>query len=283
MARMDTTTSRYTLKAYFIKDSFRIGERIRYSVTARYPKSEVAIFPDSSFNYAPFEFIEKIYYPTRSNSEYAVDSVVYIVSSFEIFNRQYLSMGIRFVNKTDTVVIHTERDSIHLIHLVKSSLVSDLTDQAKLTDTPADTNYPYILITIVACLLFLYLLYTIFGKIIVRRYRLFIVQRSHNRFIKEFDKLTNDFLDHTELRVIEQTLSLWKNYLTRLESKPINTYTTKELIHLYDQEALESSLQSLDRNVYGGLVTKDSNEALQVIKRFTNRRFQLRRREIIVG
>ncbi|MBC7450157.1 MAG: hypothetical protein H7259_01565, partial [Cytophagales bacterium] len=221
---MDTITSRYTLKAYFIKDSFKIGERIRYSVTVRYPKSEVAIFPDSSFNYAPFEYIDKIYYPTRTESDYVIDSVLYILSGYEVFNHQYLAMHIRFVNKTDTITVHTDKDSIHLIHLVQPGFTGDLTDQAQLTDTPVETNYPYIITTIVVGLILLYILYTIFGKIIVTRYRLFVLQRAHNRFIKEFDNLTDHFIDHTELRVIEQTLSIWKNYLTRLESKPINTY-----------------------------------------------------------
>jgi hypothetical protein len=273
----------YTIKARFLQDSFRIGEHIQYCVTAHYPKTKVAVFPDSSFQYFPFEYIQKIYFPTKSDSLYAIDSVIYILSCYEIKNKQYLSVPITFIDNADTIRKIAQSDSIFLIHLVKNAAAVDLIDEAHLSKVPKRFNYPYVLTEFIVFLFLVYILYTIFGKMIVTRYRLFILRRSHNRFIKDFDKLTDRFNDNIDLRLIEQTLALWKNYLTRLEAKPINTYTTKELILLYDQESLESSLQSLDRNVYGGMITKDTSEALQVIKRFTNRRFQLRRREITSG
>ena len=166
---------------------------------------------------------------------------------------------------------------------MKSDSEKDIKADAALVPTPTKFNYPYVIAIWALVLICLFVLYRIFGKIFVTRYRLFILRRAHNRFIKEFDLLATNFTFSTDLRLIEQALAIWKNYLTRLESKPINTYTTKELIELYDQEELESTLQSLDRNVYGGLVTKDTNDALQTIKRFTNRRFQLRRRIITGG
>ena len=273
----------YHIHGYFLQDSFRIGEEIKYCVTASYPKDQAAIFPDSSFRYFPLDYIRKIYFPTHSDSLYSTDSIIYYLSGFEIYNKQYLSIPILFVHNSDTIRKYTIRDSISLIHLVKTSSDHELRDQAFLTDVSEQFNYPYVLSEFVAIVLMLYVLYAIFGKIIVKRYSLFILRRSHNKFIKDFDKLTDRFNTDIDLRIIEQTLALWKSYLTRLEGKPINTYTTKELILLYDQEALEASLQSLDRNVYGGMITKDTSDALQVIKRFTNRRFQIRRREITGG
>ena len=179
--------------------------------------------------------------------------------------------------------LNTLRDSVAFKRLIKSTLHKDVLGDTQIISTIQKFNYPYFIAAVLGLFLLLFILYKIFGKIIIKRYRLIILNTSHKKFIREYDILAAEFKRTADLRMIEQTLAVWKNYLTRLESKPINTFTTKELIGLYDQEELESTLQSLDRNVYGGVATKDSNDALQTIKRFTNRRFQIRRREITNG
>lgn len=277
------TDTSYRIRSSFEKDSFFIGEHVSFNLRIRYPKDQIAVVPDSGYNYGPFEYVNKIYFPTKSDSVFAYDSIIYILSSYELVNPQYLSLPVKFIINKDTTKLESITDSIFLKKLVTSTSEKDVKADATLVPTPKEFNYPYVLATCISIALFLYILYRIFGRIILLRYRLFILSRAHNKFMKEFDVLAMNFKSSTDLRLIEQALAIWKNYLTRLENKPINTYTTKELIQLYDQEELESTLQSLDRNVYGGLVTKDSNDALQTIKRFTNRRFQLRRRIITGG
>lgn len=267
----------------FEKDSFQIGEHIQYTLSVKYPKDQIAFVPDSGFNYYPFEYINKKYLPTRTDSLFAYDSIVYILASYEVIPTQYLLVPVKFIVYTDTVQQFTAMDSIFLKRLVSISSEKDVISDAQLQDTPEAFNYPYIITIWVSALFVVLLLYKLFGRFILIRYRLFILKRTHNRFIKDYDLLSTQFEESTDLRIIEQTLAIWKNYLTRLENKPINTYTTTELILLYDQEELESTLQSLDRNVYGGLVSKDTNDALQTIKKFTDRRFQLRRRDITSG
>lgn len=277
------TDTSYGITCAFQQDSFFIGERVQLMLRIKYPKDQVAIVPDSGYNYAPFEYVNKKYFPTRVDSTYAYDSIIYILSGYELAHQQFLSLPVRFIINKDTLLLHTAANSMILKRLLTSDSEKDVKSDATLGATPVEFNYPYVLATWLSIFLFVYILYRIFGKIVVTRYKLFILRNAHNRFIKEFDLLATKFTLSTDLRLIEQALAIWKNYLTRLENKPINTYTTKELIELYDQEELESTLQSLDRNVYGGLVTKDTNDALQTIKRFTHRRFQLRRRFITGG
>lgn len=280
VAQPDTKSQ---IRAAFEKDSFHIGEHIQYILSVKYPKNQIAIVPDSVFNYYPFEYIDKKYIPTRTDSVFAYDSIVYILASYEVIPTQFLLVPVKFIVHADTLQAFTATDSIVLQRLVGIHSEKDVIADARLTDTPESFNYPYIIAISGSALVLIYILYKIFGRFILIRYRLFILKRTHNRFIKEYDLLAEQFEKSTDLRIIEQTLAIWKNYLTRLENTPINTYTTKELIHLYDQEELDSTLQSLDRNVYGGMVTKDTTDALQTIKKFTNRRFQLRRRMITGG
>jgi hypothetical protein len=273
----------YTIKGTFTEDSFRVGQLLHYQLRISYPKDRIAIVPDSSYNFSPFEYVAKSYSPTRTDSLLAYDSIQYTLTSFNLDTVQYIRLPISFFKGKDTLKFNTLIDSVALKKLVASTLHKDVRDDIKIVSTIHEFNYPYLIAGIIGCILLLVILYKAFGKIIIKRYRLIILNTTHKKFIREYDVLAAEFKNTADLKLIEQTLAIWKNYLTRLESKPINTFTTKELIALYDQEELESTLQSLDRNVYGGVATKDSNDALQTIKRFTNRRFQIRRREITNG
>lgn len=273
----------YNVESSFEEDSFRVGQYLHYRLSITYPKERVAIIPDSAFNYFPFEYITKRYFPTRTDSLYAYDSIVYTLASYETIKTQQLSLPVYFFINKDTTKLVSTTDSVSIIRLIGTTSEKDVQADAVLLSTIEKFNYPYLIAGTISLLLILLILYKIFGKIIIKRYKLIVLSATHNKFIKEYDILSIQFKNSADLRIIEQTLAIWKNYLTRLENKPINTFTTKELILLYDQEELESTLQSLDRNVYGGVVTKDTNDALQTIKRFTHRRFQLRRREVANG
>jgi len=279
-AQVPTT---YNVEASFEEDSFRIGQYLHYRLSITYPKDRVAIIPDSAFNYFPFEYITKVYYPTRTDSLYAYDSIIYTLASYETIKTQRLSLPVSFFIHKDTLKLVSTSDSVLINRLITAESEKDVQVDAALLSTIEKFNYPYLIAWTISVLLLLFILYKIFGKTVIKRYKLIVLSTTHNKFIKEYEVLAAQFKNSADLRIIEQTLAIWKNYLTRLENKPINTFTTKELILLYDQEELESTLQSLDRNVYGGVVTQDTNDALQTIKRFTNRRFQLRRREIANG
>ncbi|WP_157447096.1 hypothetical protein [Cytophaga aurantiaca] len=273
----------YNVSSSFEEDSFRVGQYLHYRLSITYPKERVAIIPDSAFNYFPFEYISKTYYPTRTDSLYAYDSIIYTLASYETMKTQRLSLPVSFFINKDTIKLISTIDSVSIIRLIATGAEKDVQADAGLLPILKKFNYPYLIAWTISLSFILFILYKIFGKIFIKRYKLIILSATHNKFIKEYESLATRFKTTADLRIIEQTLAIWKNYLTRLENKPINTFTTKELILLYDQEELESTLQSLDRNVYGGVVTQDTNDALQTIKRFTHRRFQLRRREVANG
>ena len=273
----------YRIEASFKEDSFRLGQLLHFHLNISYPKDRVAIIPDSAYNFSPFEYVTKTYITTQIDSLYAYDSIVYTLSSFEINSVQRLTVPLAFFKGKDTLKFNTATDSVFNKRLINFNVNATLQEDTQLLSTIQKINYPYLIAGALVLLLTLLILYKLFGKIIIKRYRLIILNTTHKKFIKEYDVLASDFKKTADLRMIEQTLGVWKNYLTCLESRPINTFTTKELIGLYDQEELQSTLQSLDRNVYGGVASKDSNDALQTIKRFTNRRFQIRRREITNG
>src|SRR5215203_6074836 len=85
---------RITLNAAFASDTTRIGDNIYFYLTARYPKTQQVVFPDSSFSFSPFELLKKDYFPTRSNDSTSYDSAVYSLRTFEIEKQQSLRLPV---------------------------------------------------------------------------------------------------------------------------------------------------------------------------------------------
>ena len=65
---------------------------------------------------------------------------------------------------------------------------------------------------------------------------------------------------------MRSSLVVWKRYMERLEERPYTKYSTKEIVHMLDEAELSKALRSIDRMVYGGVVsnTEVFNELREV-------------------
>jgi hypothetical protein len=109
----------YVLKGTFLKDSVKVGEYIPYSLSITYPAQWQVVFPDSLYDYSPFEFEDKIYFPTQTTDSLSTDSAVYYLSTFELDEIQQLKLGVRVKRgRLDFEEIFTSEDQITLIPLV---------------------------------------------------------------------------------------------------------------------------------------------------------------------
>ncbi len=124
------------------------------------------------------------------------------------------------------------------------------------------------------------LFYFIFGKAVLRNYRLYKMYNHHVQFLLTFDKLLKEMEVSPNLMAMEKVLGEWKNYLTRLEQKPINTFTTTEIISLFNKDELKENLKEVDRSIYSGSITGNPSKALEVLKKFSNKRYKKRRKEL---
>ena len=133
-------------------------------MTARYSRDLSIIFPDSLFNFSPFEFEGKEYYTTKTDSTESLDSVVYYLSTFEIDSIQYLSLPIFQMKGKDTLRYFTTRDSVFLVELIQQlpdSVV--LKENTAYLNIPTVFNYPYFLIGIVLLIVIVIAVLLIFG------------------------------------------------------------------------------------------------------------------------
>ncbi|HEY8399686.1 MAG TPA: hypothetical protein VIK89_00415 [Cytophagaceae bacterium] len=265
----------------FLKDSIKIGESVKYSFTYRHSPELELLFPDSTYNFYPFELVRKTYHPTVSDSSSSLDSVIYELRTFETDKLLPLGLPVYILEGKDTILQYAVPDTLFLsesITTVPSSL--EFKDQSLFQPLEIRLNYPYALVISLGVLLLGLIIYTVFGKSVERRYRLYTIRKSHLNFLKSYEKLQKDFKKNPEVNTIEQALSLWKGYLSKLENKPIYTYTTTEIISLYEVEDLKNVLQIIDRAIYGGLISSEAEKAMARLKKFSNKRFQKRKNAI---
>ncbi len=105
-------------KGAFLVDSAKIGEQIPYSLSIRYPKQMEFLFPDSNYNFFPFEFISKDFFITHTDSLGSVDSAIYYLATFEIEPVQKLFLPVFMISQGDSVVLSPPADSIYLKALI---------------------------------------------------------------------------------------------------------------------------------------------------------------------
>lgn len=262
----------------FRKDSVKIGEIISYSLSYRYPSAMEIIFPDSVADFASFEFVEKVYYPTRSDTGFSLDSAVYLLRTFNVQQVQRLALPVSLLDRGDTAQIMPAPDSVWLqemVHAVTDPL--PLQSDTSLLPIRKRFNYPYLLIGLGAVAVLFLLIWWIFGAGIRTNYKLYKLKKDHAQFLSRYNAHADRFRRSETLSNMEKAVSLWKNYLTRLEDKAINSFTTREISDYYDEnEEVSMALKLCDRAIYGNILTNEaseSNRALILLQTFAIQRY----------
>ena len=178
------------VKGGFISDTVKIGESTDYFLTARYPSNMEILFPDSSFNFQPFEFLKKYYLPSSENTGLVYDSAVYTLTTFELDPWQKLNLPIYLLAKNDSIEISAEIDSIFLQQLVPeatdtTSLIAN-TDYQKVN---TELNLPIVYLAIFILLALSVLFFIFFGKRIGKNLLIRKLKRDYQKFSDQFDHL----------------------------------------------------------------------------------------------
>ncbi len=268
-------------KGNFQDSLIKIGQPVKYALSFSHTKDMELFFPDSTHSFAPFEFINKEYFPTQSNDSMSIDSVVYTLRTFEIKETLELSLPVFLIDQGDTMRLYSVPDKIAIKQYLKEAPDTLLfMSDAEYKTVRKKYNYPYYIAFSAVFILLITLFYFLFGKAILRNYRLYMMHRNHLQFLSTFDKLMKEMEISPNLMAMEKVLGEWKNYLARLEQKPINTFTTTEIISLFSKDELKERLQEVDRSIYSGSITGNPAKALGVLKKFSNKRYKKRRKEL---
>ena len=263
----------------FLKDSVKIGEPVFYSLSIEYPIDADVVFPDSLFNFSPFELNRKEYFFTRSDYSSSFDSAIYNLSTFEIDSVQFLRLPVFLILSNDSLPLRPENDSIVLIHVVTQMPDSlAFLENTIYKETLLQFNYPYMIAGIIILLVLSVLIFLIFGKQIKRNIILYRLKRIHIRFVENFNPLLKDNQTSPE-----SVLVIWKTYMEKLEGFPYTKSTTKEIALIEANIKALKPLKSIDRAIYGKFEDSTLPSSYQDLLSFTDQKYQAKVESIKYG
>lgn len=278
-AQISVYSQEIRVSAGFVKDSLQIGETVGYYLAATYPRSLTVLFPDSTYNFAPFEFDKKKFFQTVTSNGISHDSVIYYLSTFEVDTIQYLSVPVFAISARDCTAYNPLRDSIFLIEAVTNP--PDSVEAQKLplkTNTLYEkvfTQFNYIILLIVVSVLVIAAIvgWPIFGKRIIQYFKIRELRKKYNKFAADFTTQVNQLTETFSPELAEQTVLTWKKYMEGLSKIPYTKYTTPEIKKAFADNTVGPSLASIDRMTYGG-VKPDSLDSFQQLKSEAENLFQ---------
>ena len=262
-------------KGLFLSDSIKIGEEVIYSLSIEYPRGSNLIFPDSLYDFSPFEYISKTAFFTKSDSIKSFDSVVYYLSTFEIDPIQKLALPVFLTSPGDSTSYYAQEDSI-LLHQLITQMPDSIAFKAnsEYANVKLDFNYPYLIFGLSIFLLLLIAVILIFGKQIRKRISLYRLKKRHEKFLSVF----NDMLSRTQNRKedAESLLLIWKKYMEKLENAPFTKLTTKEIVRIQPDDSLKLNLKNIDKGIYGHENIKNLASSFTELKNYAFERLNVK-------
>lgn len=271
----------------FLTDSVGIGDEGGYYLTARYPSELNILFPDSTYNFTPFEYVRKVYFPTKTVNNQSYDSAVYYLSTFEIDKLQSLSLPVYQFNDLDTVTYASPRDTVRLIELVKT-----LPDTLAVQNLPLKTNtayqlvpflfnYPILVIVLVVLLVLALVGWLVFGKRIRKHYRIKRMEKAWQKFLGTYTAQISEIKQSFSPERTEHALVEWKRFMEQLESRPYTKLTARETMRMENNEVLGSNLHRVDGAIYGH--NTSVVEPLEHLMSFAQQRYTKKLEEVKHG
>jgi hypothetical protein len=266
----------------FNRDTVKLGELLRYKLVHRHPAAQEVVLPPDTYNFAPFELVGKEYFPTVTQAGISTDSAVYTLRTFEALPKQDLALPIYVLNQQDTLVVFAEADTVVLDRMV-TQVQEPLQVRTETGLVPVEErfNWPLLLLWVVAVATSLSLVWLIFGQAIRRKYKLYRLRKDHLYFASRYNSHEERFKKTGSPQSLEKAVSVWKNYLTKLERSAINSFTTKEIVEYYENdEEVNTALRICDKAIYGNMQAEaggETNLALGMLRRFAKSRHKTRR------
>lgn len=283
-----TSAQEINPRGQFLKDSIKIGEPVGYSLVLKYPKELDVLFPDSLFNFSPYELERKSFIPTRSDSTYSYDSAVYYLTTFEIDTIQYLRLPVYVLHGNDSTQVFTQNDSIIIKQLVAevpdsvSAEAAPLIENTNYINVPLQFNYPYFIIGVVLFIVVVILVIVFFGGKIKRAFILRKLRNNHRKFMEGYNGLLLKQNEPTR-KLAEGILLYWKKYLEKLKDQPYTKLTTKEILNKYQVEEIENDLKSIDRAIYSQALEATLDDHYESLRDFAEKQFKNRIEEVKNG
>ncbi|MET3128473.1 hypothetical protein ABID42_003592 [Arcicella rosea] len=268
-----------------MSDSLKVGLPIKYALSYRHKPTADIFFPDSTYNFAPFELVSREYFPTVTNSKGSLDSAIYTLISFEVLPVQELSLPVFVRDNLDCTRVFAPIDYVRLQGTISASGEMDTMSLKKDTQViplSQQPNYPLIFLFIIGLSFLGVLTFWFFGTPIKRQIKLFRFKRRYDEYLRLFQRLSRATDDKKKgLENVEKAVILWKKYVERLENKPFTTFTTKEILDNLQDNRLSDALREIDATVYGGIYSKTTASSLNILQELAESLYRKHRQVLV--
>ncbi len=272
-------------KAFFDRDSVKIGEKIRLSVYLDYPSSFKILFPDTNYDFQPFEILKRDFFPTRTRNSISRDCVVYELSPFLPDPVQKIQIPIFQFPDQDSLSWYSNEATVHIRPVLNGPLPEKPVFETALSPVPVarSINYPYIIIGASVLILLVLVINFFFDRPIQKFIYLFLEARRHKAYLAQFEKISSRLENALTVESVENLLVTWKKYLQKVDEHPYTSFTSREIFQVLPDKVLRDALMEMDRWIYGGLDMKDWRANIQYLKDISVQFYQKKREAIKNG
>ncbi|MBF9144088.1 hypothetical protein [Hymenobacter properus] len=264
----------------FLKQTVLVGEPLDYELRYEHAPGLEVVFPDSLAAFAPFEYAGKTYYPTRTRRGVSLDRTVYHLRTFRLDSVQTLALPVAVLQGPDTLSVLPPPSRVRLRRTAPTTVGEELPAlRQNLALVPVEPvfNYPYWIAGALAVLLLAAGSATLFRRRLTRRYQAYKLRKNHGYFLAQFARHVERFDLSRSATNVERAVVLWKNYLAGLENSGLNSFTTREIVAYFENDAdVRKALTATDKVIYGNLQSEDAKEvdrAFQRLRSFAERRY----------
>ena len=253
IASIQVPAQKVQVSGYFTKDSARLGERVGYVLKASYPQSAQLIFPDSTFDFSPFVFLEKKTFVSATTEGITQDSSVYFLSNFSLEPSSYLALPVFELNRYDSIT-HYTTDAELKLKLNLDSIPEQLQFKENNVYQPLDKPFNWFVFSAIigGILLVVGILFFVFAERIKRLFRKNRERLRWIQFERKWKKLSDLLQQQPNQSTADEAVGLWKGYLEHLRSQPIQEWTSSEIAAALDDKEVFKALRTIDMIIYAG-------------------------------
>lgn len=256
----------------FIEDSLKIGEETPYVLSIRYPADQNILFPDSTYDFSPFELSRKEYTNTVSKDGFSSDSVIYFLRTFDLAPSQSFRLPVYVLEGSDSVEVMAQSDTIYL-NDVEVNPEDPLKETTDYREVELQFNSAYLVLGLVIFLVIVAAVLLMFGGQIKRQYKIYRLKKAHKKFLSTYEHLIEYQNGKDPKSTTEHSFNFWKVYMEKLDKIPFTRLTTKEVSQYLDNKEVLSTFKTMDRNIYGRHNQDEVRANLLLLKDIANQRY----------
>ena len=235
------------VKGYFTKDSAQLGERVGYVLKASYPQAAQLLFPDSTYDFSPFVFLEKKTFVSATTEGITQDSAVYFLSNFSLEPSSYLALPVFELNRYDSIT-HYTTDAELKLKLNLDSIPEQLQFKENNVYQTLDKPFNWVVFSAISGGIVLF----VFAERIKRLFRKNREKLRWIQFERKWKKLSDSLQQNPNQTLADEAVGLWKGYLEHLRAQPIQEWTSSEIAAALDDKEVFKALRSIDMIIYAG-------------------------------